>query len=173
MRPRLVTALLDARGDTVRRVPSRPIRRVVSEKTAQLLVEALRGVVDHGTGRLAAIPDIDVAGKTGTSQKVDAANGRYYSDRFMASFVGMLPSGRHPLVCLALLDQPVNGHTGGAAAAPVFAKIVRAALQNPGLPYGRDGLSRVENLKQALVPTRRDTVPAQPIAPSQFEEGPA
>lgn len=50
MRPRLVTAFLDAHGDTVRRVPSRPIRRVVSEKTAQLLVEALRGVVDHGTG---------------------------------------------------------------------------------------------------------------------------
>lgn len=173
MRPRLVTAFLDAHGDTVRRVPSRPIRRVVSEKTAQLLVEALRGVVDHGTGRLAAIAGIDVAGKTGTSQKVDVANGRYYSDRFMASFVGMIPSGRHPLVCLALLDQPVNGHTGGAAAAPVFAKIMRAALQNPGLPYGRDALSHIENLKQALVPVRRDTVPTQPIAPIQFEEGPA
>jgi membrane peptidoglycan carboxypeptidase len=113
-----------------------------------------------------------VAGKTGTSQKVDAVNGRYYADRFMASFVGMVPSRRHPLVCLALLDQPVNGHTGGAGAAPVFARIVRAALQNPRLPYGRESLSRPETLKQALVPAPRDTAKPEPAAAS-FDEGPA
>jgi cell division protein FtsI/penicillin-binding protein 2 len=172
MRPRLVSAFLDARGDTVRTILPRPVRQVVSAETSQQIIEALRGVVDHGTGMLARIPDVDVAGKTGTSQKVDVANGRYFSDRFMASFVGMIPSPRHPLICLAVLDQPVTGHTGGAAAAPIFARIVRSALQNPGLPYGRESLSKPENLRQALLPSPRDTVLPQPIA-ADFEEGPA
>jgi len=173
MRPRLVSALIDSRGDTVRRIAPRPVRQVVSERTAAKVLEALRGVVDHGTGVLARIPDVDIAGKTGTSQKVDAANGRYFSDRFMASFVGILPSSRHPLVCITLLDQPVNGHTGGAAAAPVFSRIVRAALQNPALPYGRESLSRPENLKQALVPAARDTTALPPPTAPLLEEGPA
>lgn len=172
MRPRLVSAYLDARGDTVRAILPRPVRQVVSAATSEKVLEALRAVVDHGTGTLARIPSVDVAGKTGTSQKVDAVNGRYYADRFMASFVGMVPSRRHPLVCLALLDQPVNGHTGGAAAAPVFARIVRAALQNPRLPYGRESLSRPEDLKQALVPAPRDTARLEPVV-ANFDEGPA
>lgn len=172
MRPRLVSAYLDARGDTVRTILPRPVRQVVSPETAAQLLEALRGVVDHGTGMLARVPDVDIAGKTGTSQKVDVANGRYFSDRFMASFVGLVPGSRHPLVCLTLLDQPVNGHTGGAAAAPIFARIVRSVLQNPNLPYGRECLSRPENLRQALVPAPRDTAKPEPVA-ANFEEGPA
>ncbi|MEN9354931.1 MAG: hypothetical protein RL318_2256 [Fibrobacterota bacterium] len=172
MRPRLVSALMDAHGDTVRTILPRPVRQVVSAETALLLMEALRGVVDHGTGMLARVPDVDIGGKTGTSQKVDVANGRYFSDRFVASFIGVVPSTRHPLVCLTLLDQPVNGHTGGAAAAPIFARIVRSILQNPNLPYGRESLSRPENLRQALLPVARDTVTPPPVV-ADFAEGPA
>lgn len=135
MKPRLVRALVDSRGDTVERFPSRPVRRAVSERAARIAVRALERVVESGTGRLAEIDGLKVAGKTGTSQKV--GNGKYYQDRFMASFVGIVPTRPSSLVCLVVLDDPSrDGHTGGLAAAPAFAKIMRFALEDPSLPWG-------------------------------------
>jgi hypothetical protein len=55
----------------------------------------------------------------------------------MASFVGIVGTKPHALVCLVVLDDPTaNGHTGGLAAAPAFAHIVRFALEDPSLPWG-------------------------------------
>lgn len=137
MRPRLVRAIVDEVGDTVERFPSRPVRQVVSERAATGAMEALFAVVESGTGRLAALPGLRIAGKTGTSQKVDAASGRYFQDRFTASFVGMVKSGRTSLVCLVVVDDPTrNGHTGGLVAAPAFSKIARFAMEDPQLVWG-------------------------------------
>jgi cell division protein FtsI/penicillin-binding protein 2 len=137
VRPRLVKAIVGAGGDTIESFPVRPVRRVVSEAAAEKVVRALGLVVDSGTGRLAAIAGQHVAGKTGTSQKPDPANHRYFQDRFMASFVGIVPGKPSPLVCLVVLDDPVQaGHTGGLAAAPSFSRIARFALEDPSLPWG-------------------------------------
>ena len=137
MRPRLVSAIVDARGDTVERFPPRAVRRAVSERSAKLVLQALSRVVQAGTGRLGSISGQEVYGKTGTSQKVDGASGKYYQDRFMASFVGIVGNRPHALVCLVVLDDPsANGHTGGLAAAPAFARIARFAMEDPSLPWG-------------------------------------
>jgi len=78
-----------------------------------------------------------VEGKTGTSQKVDASTGKYFQDHFMASFVGIVGLKPNAFVCLVVLDDPTaNGHTGGLAAAPAFARIARFALEDPSLPWG-------------------------------------
>lgn len=137
MRPRLVRALISPRGDTVARFAPRAVRRAVAAKTAESLLEALNAVVDSGTGGLARVPGIVVGGKTGTSQKVNPQNGSYFQDRFVASFIGIIPLGESPLVCVVVLDDPTaQGHTGGVAAAPAFARIARFALRDPSLPWG-------------------------------------
>jgi cell division protein FtsI/penicillin-binding protein 2 len=137
VRPRLVRALVDAQGDTVQRFPSRPVRRAVTRRSADMVLAALGRVVDSGTGRLAEIAGQEVEGKTGTSQKVDASTGKYFQDHFMASFVGIVGLKPDALVCLVVLDDPTaNGHTGGLAAAPAFARIARFALEDPALPWG-------------------------------------
>lgn len=137
MRPRLVKAVLDQAGDTVERMPVRPVRQAVSAQAAQGVLAALEGVVREGTGRLAMLPGLRVLGKTGTSQKVDAASGRYYQDRFMASFIGIVLARPSALVCVVVVDDPtLNGHTGGLVAAPAFSRIARFAVDDPSLPWG-------------------------------------
>jgi membrane peptidoglycan carboxypeptidase len=87
----------------------------------------------EGTGRRAGLRGIRVAGKTGTAQKIDP-DGSYSLDRFQAWFVGAAPADRPRLVIAAMVDEPRGYiHTGGATAAPLFAKVAAAALVRDGI----------------------------------------
>ncbi len=66
-----------------------PTRRVIRPDTAELLTRMLASAVEEGTGVNAQIPGYQVAGKTGTSRKLDE-NGRYVQ-RYVASFAGSCP----------------------------------------------------------------------------------
>jgi cell division protein FtsI (penicillin-binding protein 3) len=153
---------VDEAGDTVERFPARPVRQVVSPRAASGALDALGAVVESGTGKLAALPGMRIAGKTGTSQKVDAASGRYFQDRFMASFVGVVKAGRTSLVCLVVVDDPTqNGHTGGLVAAPAFSKIARFAMEDPMLPWGAgspDAPGALATWVKGVRGTKSDTV---------------
>jgi cell division protein FtsI (penicillin-binding protein 3) len=93
----------------------------------------MRDVVAEGTGIYAAIPGYQVAGKTGTAQKPDP-HGGYSSDKYVASFVGMVPASRPRLVVLVAVDEPRGAIWGGVVAAPAFAEIGRFDLQYLEVP---------------------------------------
>ena len=91
-------------------------------------------VSPEGTGGRAQLPGIRVAGKTGTAQKWDADAGRYSEQRFRAWFVGIVPAEAPRLVIVAGLDEPRRPqHTGGASAAPLFARVAEAHLARFGI----------------------------------------
>src|SRR5262249_19047115 len=64
------------------------LRRVMRPETAKTVTAMLEQVVEEGgTGTKAQIAGVRVAGKTGTSQKVEPGTGRYSPDARVASFV--------------------------------------------------------------------------------------
>src|SRR5262245_18357168 len=70
------------------------IRRAISSQTAATLTAMSEGVVSpRGTAKAAMLAHDQVAGKTGTANKV--VNGAYSGTDFNASFVGFVPS-RNP-----------------------------------------------------------------------------
>jgi cell division protein FtsI (penicillin-binding protein 3) len=109
-------------------------RRVVSETVAAQLRTMLAVTVEDGTGTNAQVPGYEVAGKTGTAQKVLENGGGYADDVFIASFVGMVPASAPRLVILVLVDEPTIEHLGAYVAAPAFAKIADFALKSLGIP---------------------------------------
>jgi cell division protein FtsI (penicillin-binding protein 3) len=114
------------------RAPAR--RRVVSPQIARELMAMLKGVVsDQGTAAAAAIPGYEVAGKTGTAQVPDG-HGGYATDRYVASFVGIVPAENPRLVVLVKVDGPQNAIFGGVVAAPAFQQIAASALQYLEIP---------------------------------------
>ena len=129
MQPRLVSAVVDADGRETQRAEPRAVRRVVSPRTAATLTGILTRVVESGTGHNASIPGYDVAGKTGTAQKLDPATRRYSRAAGVLSFVGFVPADRPRLVMLVMLDEPKNERWGSEAAAPVFAAIAGETLR--------------------------------------------
>jgi cell division protein FtsI (penicillin-binding protein 3) len=134
MQPRVVKAFLDEAGRETRQVEPRALRQVISRETALTLTGILTKVVDGGTGRRAAIPGYEVAGKTGTAQKLDPATRRYSRAPGVLSFVGFAPADDPRFAMLVMLDEPKNEKWGSEAAAPVFAAIGREILRYLEVP---------------------------------------
>lgn len=89
----------------------------------QLLLYMRASVVD-GTGRAADVPGLEVAGKTGTAEKLgdDAV---YDQSRNFSSFAGVFPASNPRYVIVLALDDAGAGEAGGAVAAPAVARILR------------------------------------------------
>ena len=104
----------------------KPENKIISEKTAADLTKMLVSVVNEGTGENARIPHYEIAGKTGTAQRVAPTGG--YSG-YIGSFVGFPVNVNRKFVVLAYVDNPTdNGYYGGATAAPIFRKITQYIL---------------------------------------------
>ncbi len=108
-------------------------KKVFSERTAHELRDMMEMVVlPGGTAPLAQVAGYRVAGKTGTAHKLEDG---HYVDRYVASFVGFAPASSPRLIVAVMIDDPdgVN-YYGGEVAAPVFSKVMSAALHALNVP---------------------------------------
>jgi cell division protein FtsI (penicillin-binding protein 3) len=133
VRPRLVRGTVDDAG-VLLPLSGVPGERVISQSTAQqvrgMLAEVVSG--DRGTGDAAAVNGHAVAGKTGTARK-PRSDGRGYSGKYVASFVGMAPADHPEVVVAVMVDEPTT-IWGGVVAAPVFAQVMAEALRRQNVP---------------------------------------
>jgi cell division protein FtsI (penicillin-binding protein 3) len=134
MQPRLVRSVFDAEGRETRRFAPQAVRQVISPETARTLTRLMTQVVAEGTGHNAAIPGYEVAGKTGTAQKLDPATRRYSRNPGVLSFVGFAPADEPRFVMLVMLDEPKNEKWGSEAAAPIFSAIGAEVLRYLDVP---------------------------------------
>ena len=134
VQPRIVSARRPPGGDWHSSRPE-PGRRVVREETADAILEMLEGVVSpDGTASLAGLKGIRVGGKTGTPQKYDSAAKTFSPDRYESWFMGVVPADAPKLVIVVRVDEPRRpAHTGGATAAPLFARVAAAQLRRYGI----------------------------------------
>ncbi|GMU62032.1 MAG: penicillin-binding protein 3 [Myxococcaceae bacterium] len=140
MRPYLVSKVVDPDGLVLLENGPTPVRRVVSEKAARQVVSMLESVVEPGgTAPRARLDEYRVAGKTGTAQKADPLAGGY-SDKRIASFIGLVPAEAPRAVILVVIDEPVTDVYGGLVAAPAFKEIAQEAMPLLGVPPSRPGV---------------------------------
>ena len=105
--------------------------RVISPELDGEMNQMLKGVIDHGTGRAAALPR-PAAGKTGTTQD--------YRDAWFIGYTAQLVAG----VWLGNDDgSPMRGVTGGSLPARAWRQFMLAATRSmpvrplPGVPSAR------------------------------------
>ena len=154
MRPYIVSKIVDESGHIVEKTEPKVVRRVISAKTARKVTTVLEGVAtEEGTAEKAAIEGFRVAGKTGTSQKVEPDTKRYSKTKYVASFVGFVPSDKPRLVILVVIDEPKGHIYGGLVAGPVFKEVGSWALNhlriNPQLSLQRHTKNQPENVAEA------------------------
>ena len=82
----------------------RPQRRIISEQTSHDMRRLLRDVVIYGSGKNANIEGYEVAGKTGTANKI--VDGRYIKGKNVTSFVSAFPSSNPKYALMVIIDDP-------------------------------------------------------------------
>jgi len=133
MKPYVIKQILASDGSVIEENKPQIIRRVISYDTSYEVSRMLENVVENGTGKKARIPGISVAGKTGTAQIPNPATGGYYSNRYIASFVGFAPSYDPKITLAVVVEAPRNKTHGGSVAAPIFKEIAEKVLFHLGV----------------------------------------
>jgi peptidoglycan glycosyltransferase len=120
------TIALDGRRIQPRITTIDPIHseKVISTKVAHQVRSMMLNVVRSGTGTAAAIPGVEVAGKTGTAELRPNSTNPKDAD---AWFVAFAPA-QHPSVAVAVML--VGAGFGGTAAAPIARQVLQAALSH-------------------------------------------
>ena len=107
--------------------------RVFDKRIAADVMRMLQRVTSVGTGSKASMAAYSVAGKTGTVRKVGEDG--YEDTRHIAVFAGITPAVNPRLVGVVMINDPKGkGYGGGAIAAPVFSRIMAAALRLLNVP---------------------------------------
>jgi penicillin-binding protein 2 len=130
--PQVVEKVENIYGSTLKEYPPVELGRAnVSEKTLQIVQNALRGAVNdpHGTGWTCALKEVKVAGKTGTAQVIKLPENFKKGDmnrvpakfRDHAWFVAYAPF-EDPQIAVAVLVE--HGGFGASAAAPIAKKVM-------------------------------------------------
>jgi len=144
MKPTVVERITNEKGETVQSFQPKPIRRVLSERGARAVAAMLEVTTEKGGTGAGAVPaGYEVAGKTGTAQKVDARWGGYADDRYVSAFMGFAPADEPKMVLLVVVDEPQGANYGGVVAAPAFRTIMEKTL--PYLNAHPEGTVIVEN----------------------------
>lgn len=136
MKPYIVQSIVDKNG-IVKEFRPKPVRRVISEETAEKMVNILEGVVQDGTGRRARMTNYRVAGKTGTAKKFDFELKKYSSEKLLISFVGFAPVKNPKLCVLVVADEPKSDSTaiwGETICVPIAREIIRESLRYLDVP---------------------------------------
>lgn len=100
-------------------------KRVMKSSTAAVIRDMMRRVVRDGTGLKAAVPGLDILGKTGTAEKVK--EGRYDPKSRVSSFAAIFPGYAPHYVLMVLMDEP-QGEEGEATASSTAAVIAGRLL---------------------------------------------
>ena len=96
--------------------------RVISTKVAHQVRAMMIGVVRSGTGTAAAVPGVQVAGKTGTAELRPNSKNPKDADAWFAAFA----PASNPRVAVAVML--VGAGFGGSTAAPIAKRVLEAAL---------------------------------------------
>jgi penicillin-binding protein 2 len=134
--PHLVKKIVSPEGKVLQEFPPTVVRRVsCKSETWQAVKKGLFAVVNEpgGTGAVARLYEVKVAGKTGTSQVVKLRDRRGaipYQYRDHALFVAFAPYDK-PEIAVAVVVE--HGEHGGSAAAPIAGKILRTYFEGKGV----------------------------------------
>lgn len=141
LRPRLIRRIHDGNGHESYDVPITPVRRVVRPDVAQAVLGMLEKAVDEGTGRRVRMDEYRIGGKTGTAQMMANAQERaaghrgYSPNRYVSSFVGVVPIENPRLVILVSIWEPQGAYYGGTVAGPAVREIARRSLRYLKVPH--------------------------------------
>ena len=133
-KPHVVKQIQDDNGNVTENRDPVLMKKTVSKEPSDILKDYMLGVVQEGTGSLAAVEGYDVGGKTGTAEKLPRGNGKY-----LVSFIGYAPQENPEVVVYVVVDEPnVPGQASSSYATELSSKIMTEIFPYLGIEKSAD-----------------------------------
>lgn len=147
VQPYVVKEIKSGSGNYDKKIESKVVKQIMSEKTASSILSALEDTVAIGTGKSAKVNGYRVAGKTATGE-----NGRGDNTKYLAGFVGIAPVSSPEIVVMMNLYDPKgpSGHGGATLCGPVVGSIIDETLRY--LEVKTDYTVEENTIKEMVVP---------------------
>jgi len=120
MRPNLVQAVRTPDLKTVSSLTPEVLRKSTTPEVAKQITDWMVSVVDNGIASAAAVPGVEVAGKTGTAEVGGNLNNSW--------FTGFAPAN-DPSVVVTIVMPDVDVSTGALLTSPNASKLFKAVLK--------------------------------------------
>lgn len=122
--PHIVKQIQDENGTVIETQDPVLLRKTVSKETSELLKIYLKGTMEYGTGKSAAVEGYDIGAKTGTAEKLPRNNGNH-----LLSFIGYAPQENPEVVVYIVIDEPnVDNQSNSAYVLELAKKIMSQAF---------------------------------------------
>jgi cell division protein FtsI/penicillin-binding protein 2 len=129
MQPKIISKIID--GETETEIPSKNIRRVISQETSNVMVDVLEKAAEGGEAKFCVLKDYRISGKTGTAEIPE--EGKYSSSRTNATFVGFLTESR-AFSLIVKLVEPKESTYASETSAPMWMEIASELVKFYGIP---------------------------------------
>ncbi len=139
VQPHIVQSIKNGSEEQI--TSSVPVRRVVTQQTAEKVSAMMVSVIENGVAGLARVPGYYLAGKTGTAQVADET-GRYSQDKKIITFAGFGPVPDPQFSILIKLDNPYGLSFASGTAAPMFRTVAQKLLTYYQVPPSYDASTR-------------------------------
>ena len=131
MQPYLVKEIRNDNDEVVHSFIPQVLRTISDRQSLDTLKVYLQGVVDYGTAMQTKLSYIDIAGKTGTAEKIIAGEKTYSKDKYTSLFAGFFPVDEPRYVMVIIFDETdYTYHYASASAVPVFKEVVERVLNH-------------------------------------------
>ena len=124
MTPYLIDTVRDKDLDPIDTTQASEFNTAISPATAQELTDMMVAVVESGSGSAAALPNAQVAGKTGTAEFGNGGAAH-------AWFTGFAPANDPSIAVAVVVESATDdwtGETGGVVAAPIARAVLEAGV---------------------------------------------
>jgi len=118
---RIVKAITDDKGKTLKEFNDREINRVISSDTSNKIKRMMKKVVEEGTGKRAKLNGKEVYGKTGSAEAVGM-----HGETVHAWFTGFFLGKKSEYVITVIVEDK---RSGGRIATPIFAEIAKKMIE--------------------------------------------
>ncbi len=129
IKPYIIDKIVNPYGKIIYKAKPEYLGRIITHKVDREIKYMMRLVVKGGTGQYSRLIDFKVCGKTGTGQITNPKTGKYYKNKYTASFMAFVPY-RHPKLAMLVVQQkPAKiSYYGGAVSAPVAGDVFKSAV---------------------------------------------
>ncbi len=141
VQPHVVDRVLDSDGNIVQQADTSYKRQVISTEVATEMADIMYETATIGSAKNGNVPGYKIAGKTGTSEKIDEwARDPDEPKGYIVSYCGFAPADDPQYACLVYFDEPTEGKASSSLqAAPTFSLMMKEILPYLGVEMDLSG----------------------------------